>query len=59
MTLVREQETDPVGGFTVLILQMVTRVKCPGYDAGQQESHIEWRGHRTRASIDVRGSRYR
>ena len=36
MTLVRVKETDS-GGFTVLNLQMVTRVECSGYGAGQQE----------------------
>ena len=36
MTLVRVEETDS-GGFTVLNLQMVARVKCSGYHAGQQE----------------------
>ena len=37
MTLVRVKETDSGGGFTVLNLQMVTRVECSGYGAGQQE----------------------
>ena len=37
MTLVRVKETDSGGGFAVLNLQMVTRVKCSGYDAGQQK----------------------
>ena len=36
MTLVRVKENDS-GGFTVLNLQMVARVRCSGYDAGQQE----------------------
>ena len=37
MTLVRVTETDSGGGFTVLNLQMVTRVECSGYGAGQRE----------------------
>jgi hypothetical protein len=36
MTLVRVEETDS-GGFTVLNLQMVARVKCAGFDGRQQE----------------------
>ena len=36
MTLVRVEETDS-GGFTVLNLQMVARVKCAGFDGSQQE----------------------
>ena len=36
MTLVRVEETDS-GGFTVLNLQMVARVKCSGFDGSQQE----------------------
>ncbi len=36
MTLVRVEETDSGGGFTVLNLQMVARVRCAGFDAGQQ-----------------------
>jgi hypothetical protein len=36
MTLVRVEETGS-GGFTVLNLQMVTRVKCAGFDGRQQE----------------------
>jgi hypothetical protein len=36
MTLVRVEETD-AGGFTVLNLQMVTRLKCDGFDGSQQE----------------------
>ena len=35
MTLVRVKENDS-GSFTVLNLQMVARVRCSGYDAGQQ-----------------------
>ena len=37
MTLVRVEETDSAGGFTVLNLQMVARVKCAGFDGSQQE----------------------
>ena len=38
MTLVRVEETDSGGGgFTVLNLQMVARVKCTGFDGRQQE----------------------
>jgi len=36
MPLVRVEETDS-GGFTVLNLQMVARVKCAGFDGRQQE----------------------
>src|SRR5215212_904135 len=36
MTLVRVEETDS-GGFTVLNLQLVARVKCAGFDGRQQE----------------------
>ncbi len=36
MTLVRVEQTDS-GGFTVLNLQMVARVKCAGFDGSQQE----------------------
>jgi hypothetical protein len=36
MPLVRVEETDS-GGFTVLNLQMVARVKCAGFDGSQQE----------------------
>src|SRR5829696_2569393 len=36
MTLVRVEETD-AGGFTVLNLQMVARLKCAGFDGRQQE----------------------
>jgi hypothetical protein len=36
MTLVRVEETDS-GGFTVLNLQMVARLKCSGFDGRQQE----------------------
>ena len=36
MTLLRVEETDS-GGFTVLNLQMVARVKCSGFDGRQQE----------------------
>ena len=36
MTLVRVEETDS-GGFTVLNLQMVARVKCAGFEGSQQE----------------------
>ncbi len=36
MLLVRVEETDS-GGFTVLNLQMVARVKCVGFDGSQQE----------------------
>jgi hypothetical protein len=37
MTLVRVEETDSGGGFTILNLQMVARVKCAGFDGSQQE----------------------
>ena len=37
MTLVRVEETDSGGGFTVLNPQMVARVKCAGFDGSQQE----------------------
>ena len=38
MTLMRLEETDSGGGgFTVLNLQMVARVKCTGFDGRQQE----------------------
>ena len=37
MTLVRVEETVSGGGFTVLNLQMVARVKCAGFDGSQQE----------------------
>src|SRR5215210_4955185 len=36
MPLLRVEETDS-GGFTVLNLQMVARVKCAGFDGRQQE----------------------
>ena len=36
MTLVRVEETD-AGGFTVLNLQLVARLKCAGFDGRQQE----------------------
>ena len=36
MTLLRVEETDS-GGFTVLNLQLVARVKCAGFDGRQQE----------------------
>jgi hypothetical protein len=36
MTLVRVEESDS-GGFTVLNLQMVARVKWAGFDGSQQE----------------------
>ena len=32
MLLVRVEETDSGGGFTILNLQMVARVKCAGFD---------------------------
>ncbi len=31
------EQTDSGGGFTVLNLQMVARVKCAGFDRSQQE----------------------
>ena len=37
MTLVRVEETDSGGSFTVLNLQMVARMKCAGFDGSQQE----------------------
>ena len=37
MTLVGVEQTDSGGGFTVLNLQMVARVKCAGFDGSQQE----------------------
>ena len=37
MTLVHVEETDSGGGFTILNLQMVARVKCAGFDGSQQE----------------------
>jgi hypothetical protein len=37
MTLVRVEETDSGGGFTILNLRMVARVKCAGFDGSQQE----------------------
>ena len=37
MTLVRVEETDSGGDFTILNLQMVARVKCAGFDGSQQE----------------------
>ena len=37
MTLVRVEETNSGGGFTVLNLQMVARMKCAGFDGSQQE----------------------
>jgi hypothetical protein len=38
MTLVRVEQTDSEGGgFTVLNLQMVARVKCAGFDGSQQK----------------------
>jgi hypothetical protein len=37
MTLVRVEQTDSGGGFTILNLQMVARVKCAGFDGSQQE----------------------
>ena len=37
MTLVRVEQTDSGGGFTVLNLQMVARMKCAGFDGSQQE----------------------
>ena len=36
MPLVRVEETDS-GGFTVLNLQLVARLKCAGFDGRQQE----------------------
>ncbi len=36
MTLVRVEESGS-GGFTVLNLQMVARVKCAGFEGSQQE----------------------
>src|SRR5215211_7313321 len=36
MTLVRVEETE-AGGFTVLNLQLVARLKCTGFDGRQQE----------------------
>jgi hypothetical protein len=36
MPLLRVEETNS-GGFTVLNLQMVTRLKCAGFDGSQQE----------------------
>ena len=33
----RMEETDSGGGFPVLNLQMVARVKCTGFDGRQQE----------------------
>lgn len=35
MTLVRVEETDS-GGFTVLNLQMVARMRCEGFEGSQQ-----------------------
>ena len=40
MTLVRVEETD-AGGFTVLNLQLVARLKCAGFDGRQQEHRGE------------------
>ncbi len=37
MTLVRVKETDSGDGFTVLNLQMVTRINCTGFGGGQRE----------------------
>ncbi len=38
MTLVRVNETDSGGEFSVLNLQMVTRVECRNFD-GEQDKH--------------------
>jgi hypothetical protein len=38
MTLVRVKVTDSGGGFAVLNLRTVTRIRCSGFD-GEQEEH--------------------
>ena len=38
MTLVRVNETDSGGEFSILNLQMITRVECRNFD-GEQERH--------------------